>query len=169
MINGNLKRLDRSGEADEPVLQQAWEKLYSEYVELSGNKQHAYYFNLYKSVYSMRLKMHIAQLILSDPENIDISELKALGYRGDIKSIVARLKFETVELQTKEKELHKITDKKDGSIKENDFDEWIISVGKYLGYQIRRKEMILSEFLSANKAMIKEHEAQSRAVKKRKY
>lgn len=166
MLNGNLKRLDRTGAAAEAELQQAWERLYSEYTELSGNKAHSYYFALYKTVCSMRLKLHIAQLILNDPENADISELKSLGYRGNINSIIARLKFESVELQVKEKELQKMTDKKTGTIKDDDFDEWIVSVGKYLGYQIRRKEMILSEFLAANKAMAKEHEAQNRAVKK---
>jgi hypothetical protein len=46
------------------------------------------------------------------------------------------------------------------------FDDWIMSVGKYLGYQIRRNEMLLSEFLSANKAMVKELEIMNRKVKK---
>ncbi|MDR1347349.1 MAG: hypothetical protein LBJ63_02815 [Prevotellaceae bacterium] len=165
MINGNLKRLLRSGEADEIMLQEAWECLYSEYSELSGNRQHKYYFALYKSVYAMKLKMHIAQLILTDPQ-INLDDLHALGYKGDVKSIVARLKFETVELQTKEKELKKITDKETGTIKESDFDDWIVSVGKYLGYQIKRKEMILSEFLAANKAMTKEIDAKMKRIKK---
>jgi hypothetical protein len=75
------------------------------------------------------------------------------------------LKFETVELQTKEKELKKITDKQTGTIKDSDFDDWIISVGKYLGYGIKRNEMLLSEFLAANKAMQKEYEAKRKIRK----
>ncbi|MDR1199594.1 MAG: hypothetical protein LBK94_11410 [Prevotellaceae bacterium] len=165
MINGNLKRLLRSGEADEIMLNEAWECLYSEYSELSGNRQHKYYFALYKSVYAMKLKMHIAQLILTDPE-INLDDLHALGYKGDVKSIVARLKFETIDLQTKEKELQKITDKETGTVTESDFDEWIVSVGKYLGYHIKRKEMLLSEFLYANKAMIRENEAKRKRIKR---
>ncbi|MDR2653487.1 MAG: hypothetical protein LBC68_14475 [Prevotellaceae bacterium] len=159
-----MKRLIKTGEATETELQQAWEKLYTEYSELSGNKQHKYYFTLYKSVYAMRLKMHIANLLLQGPE-LNLDDLHSLGYAGDVKSIIARLKFETIDLQAKEKELKKLTDKQTGTVKESDFDDWIISVGKYLGYQIKRKEMLLSEFLSANKAMIKEREAQ-RKVKR---
>jgi hypothetical protein len=182
MINGNLYRLIKPAvithgfcqvreltpqeEAEFNLeLQQAWEQLYTEYSELSGNKQHKYYFALYKSVYAMKLKMHIAQLILTDPQ-INLDDLHALGYKGDVKSIVARLKFETIELQTKEKELKRMTDKQTGTIKESDFDEWIVSVGKYLGYQIKRKEMILSEFLAANKAMTREIDAKNKARKR---
>ncbi|MDR2653170.1 MAG: hypothetical protein LBC68_12825 [Prevotellaceae bacterium] len=167
LVNNNLKRLIKTDEATETELQQAWEKLYTEYSELSGNKQHKYYFTLYKSVYSMRLKMHIANLLLQGPE-LNLDDLYSLGYAGDVKSIIARLKFETIDLQTKEKELKKLTDKQTGTVKESDFDDWIISVGKYLGYQIKRKEMLLSEFLSANKAMIKDTEAKNRAAKSKK-
>jgi hypothetical protein len=171
MLNGNLQRLVRSGNPAETELNAAWEQIYTEYCQLSGNRQHTYYFGLHKTVYTMKLKLQIVQLLLLDGHNnadneIMLSQLHSFGYKGDIKSIIARLKFETVELQGKENELKKITDKQTGTIKESDFDDWIVSVGKYLGYQIKRKEMILSEFLSANKAMVKELEARN---KKRKY
>jgi hypothetical protein len=160
LINGNLRRLVRTGEATDEELQTAWGRLYSEYSELSGNKEHQYYFSVYRAVYAMRLKMHIAQLILSNPENVNLDDLHVLGYSGDAKKIIARLKFETVELRSKEKELEKMKEKQDRTVTDSDFDDWIISVGKYLGYGIKRKEMLLSEFLSANKAMQREYEAQ---------
>jgi hypothetical protein len=165
LINGNLLRLVREGEATDEELQTAWGRLYSEYSELSGNKEHQYYFSLYRMVYAMKLKMHIVQLILSNPEHVNLDDLQALGYKGDAKKIIARLKLETIELQSKEKELEKMKDKQDGTVKESDFDDWIILVGKYLGYGIKRKEMLLSEFLSANKAMQREYEAKRKGRK----
>jgi hypothetical protein len=116
-------------------------------------------------VYAMKLKIHLAQLILSG-EYIDFACLHTLGYGGDANKIIARLKRETVELQSKEKELENIKGQKEGAIKESDFDDWIISVGKYLGYGIKRKEMVLSEFLAANKAMNREIEIKNKAFKR---
>ena len=113
----------------------------------------------------MRLKIHLAQLLLSNPENVNLDDLQTLGYKGDVKKIIARLKFETVELQSKEKELEKMKEKEGGAVKESDFDDWIISVGKYLGYGIKRKEMLLSEFLSAHRAMQREYETQRKSGK----
>ncbi|MDR1553417.1 MAG: hypothetical protein LBS69_08150 [Prevotellaceae bacterium] len=149
-------------EATEAELQAAWEQLYTEYCELSGDRQHVYYFTLYRAAYYLKLKLHLAQsLLLENPE-----QLEQLGYKGGAKQIIAKIKFDTVNLQAKEKELTKLTDKQTGTIKESDFDDWIMSVGKYLGFQIKRKEMLLSEFLAANKAMVKELEIKSRRVKK---
>jgi hypothetical protein len=124
-----------------------------------------YYFSLHKSVYYMRLKLTVAQLLLESLSEQDA--FADLGYKGTIKLIVAQIKLDTVNLQGKEKEMRKMTDKKTGTINENMFDDWIMSVGKYLGYQIRRNEMLLSEFLSANKAMVKELEIMSKGVKRK--
>ncbi|MDR1553889.1 MAG: hypothetical protein LBS69_10595 [Prevotellaceae bacterium] len=161
LLNGNLQRLAKT-EATEAELQAAWEQLYTEYCEMSGDRQHVYYFTLYRAMYYLKLKLHLAQslLLLENPE-----QLEQLGYKGGAKQIIAKIKFDTVNLQAKEKELTKLTDKQTGTIKESDFDDWIVSVGKYLGYQIRRKEMLLSEFLSANKAMIRENEVKRKRIK----
>ena len=165
LINNNLRRLVRSGSPSDEELQAAWAALYSEYSELTGNREYQYYFSVYRSVYAMRVKMHIVQLILSNPENINLDDLQALGYKGDIDKIIARLKFETIELLSKEKELENMKKKEGGTVKESDFDDWVISVGKYLGYGIKRKEMLLSEFLSAHRAMQREYEAKRKSVK----
>jgi hypothetical protein len=164
LLNGNLRRLLREGEASEEELAGAWEKLYGEYAELSGNKGHQYFFELYRQVYVMRLKIYLAQVILSAPGQVDMADLSTLGYSGDVKGVVACLKRDMLVLKGKEKELEKIQGEKEGSLREADFDDWIIAVGKYLGYGIRRKEMLLSEFLAANRAMGRELRVKSFAT-----
>ena len=165
LINSNLRRLVRSGNPTDEELQAAWAALYSEYSELTGNKEYQYYFSVYRSVYAMRLKMRLAQLLLNDHANVNFNDLQELGYKGDVDKIIARLQFETVELLSKEKELENMKKKEGGTVKESDFDDWVISVGKYLGYGIKRKEMLLSEFLSAHRAMQREYEAKRKSGK----
>jgi hypothetical protein len=174
LLNENYRRLIKSqtiestpeevAETDR-MAQEAWGLLYSEYAVLSDNKQHVYYFNLYKAIYSTRLKLLVAQAVLGSPEFVE--KLVQFGYKGDISQIISKVKQDTIALQTKEKELKKQVDKQpETALNESYFDDWIISVGKYLGYQIRRKEMSLTEFLAANKAMTKEYEAMRKRLKK---
>jgi hypothetical protein len=164
VTNGNLRRLVRSGSPTEAELQAAWEKLYAEYSELSGNKEHKYYFSLHKSVHYMGIKLRLAQMIMENSMQIEL--LEHLGYKGTVKQMVSQIKHDAINMQTKEKEMQRMTDKKTGTINDSYFDDWIVAVGKYLGYPVKRKEMLLSEFLSANRAMTKEHEMLSRSVKK---
>jgi hypothetical protein len=157
LINGNYSRL---GEATESELQQAWETLYSEYCKLSGNKTHAYYFDLYRQVMQMQAKLNLAREMFANPQNVDFEQLKQLGYRGSLNGIIAHLKAESIDLQTRQNELEKLKAKNEsGTVSEESFTEWIIQVGKYLGYPVKRNEMLLSEFLTANRLMIKEAEA----------
>jgi hypothetical protein len=162
LLNGNLRRLLRAGEATDAELQKAWECLYSEYSELSGDKAYAYMFSLMKSVSVLRAKLVIMQDFLSSGNT---ERLRKIGYTGDTNKIIARAKREAVELASKEKELEKMQDKQDRTVKESDYDDWIISVGKYLGYGIKRKEILLSEFLSATRAMQREYEAKRKSIK----
>ncbi|MDR2127300.1 MAG: hypothetical protein LBP63_10805 [Prevotellaceae bacterium] len=157
-----LKEIEYITEAEiselEKELQAAWERLYSEYCQLSGSKQHSYMFDLHKSIAAIQIKILLATKLI-EAGNADI--LQQLGYGADIKKATAKIKFDTVALQGKQKEFERIKGNgQHNAITEGDFDDWIIAVDKYLGYAIRRKEMILSEFLAANKAMQKELSAE---------
>ena len=163
LLNGNLRRLVRAGTATDDELQKAWEALYSEYLVLSGNKAYAYMFSLMKSVSVLRARLVIVQDFLPSGNT---ERLRKIGYTGDTNKIIARAKREAVDLASKEKELEKMQDEQGGTAKESDYDDWIISVGKYLGYGIKRKEIVLSEFLSANRAMIREYDAKRKTLKR---
>jgi hypothetical protein len=156
LINGNYKRLLRDGEASDDELQAAWERLYNEYAELSGNTAHAYLFSLMKTTAALRAKLTAAQQFIQSG-NVEL--LRQMGYPADIKKIIARVKLESIELQGKTKELEKLrqSNEKDGA-KEADFTAWIVSVSKYMGYRIDRKEVTVSEFLTMNKLMTEELE-----------
>jgi hypothetical protein len=156
IINKNLLRLLREGEATDEELQAAWEKLYGEYAKLSGNQSHAYLFSLMKAISILRAKfVMVKEFLTLENENAEI--LYRIGYTGDVNRIIARVKRETVELQGKEKELERIRNGNDGeSVSEVNFTSWIVSVSKYMGYRIDRKITLLSEFLTMNKLMVEE-------------
>jgi hypothetical protein len=122
-------------------------------------------FDLHKSISIIQIKITLAAMFI---EAGDSEALQQLGYGNDLKKAAAKVKFDTVSLQTKQKEFENMKGKdKHNAVTESDFDDWIMSVGKYLGYQIRRKEMLLSEFLAANKAMLKELEIMNKGVKRK--
>lgn len=111
-------------------------------------------------------KLNLAREMFANPQNVDFELLKQLGYKGNVNSIIAQLKNESIDLQSKQSELEKFKEKNESApAKESDFTEWIIQVGKYLGFPVRRNEMLLSEFLTANQMMVKEMEA-TRKMKK---
>jgi hypothetical protein len=164
LVNGNLKRLVIEGEVSEEALQAAWSALYNEYAELSGNTAHAYLFSLMKTTAVLRAKLVLVQQFLQSGE---VGLLQKLGYPGDVKKIVARAKYESIELQGKEKELEKArqSSEKDGA-KESDFTVWIVSVSKYMGFRIDRHTVSVAEFLTMNKIMVNELEAKAKQMKK---
>jgi hypothetical protein len=150
LVNDNLRRMARSGETPDEELQTAWEMLYSEYAERSGSTSHVYMFSLIKSISVLRAKLTAVQ---NTVQSGNIEALSKLGYTGDLKKIIARVKVESVELQGKEKELKKIQESASGEKKasENDFTRWIISVSKFMGYRIDRHKVTIAEFLEMNR------------------
>jgi hypothetical protein len=161
LVNGNLRRLARSGNPTDEELQAAWEMLYSEYAERSGSTSHVYMFSLIKSISVLRAKLMAVQ---NTVQSGNVEALSKLGYTGDLKKIIARVKLESVELQGKEKELKKIQESASGEkASENDFTRWIISVSKFMGYRIDRHEVTVAEFLEMNR----EWEETSKAKAKR--
>jgi hypothetical protein len=164
LVNGNLRRLARSGSPTDEELQAAWEKVYGEYVELSGNHSYSYYFSLVKSISVLQTKLQLANMLLRHGA---IETLKELGYSGDAKKIIAKMKREIIELQAKQKELERFKEEsKNETMKESDFIAWIIHVSKYLGYHIDRKTVTVSEFMAANKIMNEEIDIKLKNSKK---
>jgi hypothetical protein len=153
-VNNNLRRLARSGEATDEELQEAWGMVYSEYVELSGNTSHNYLFSLVKATTLIQARLAAVNELIKQG---DAERLQTIGYTGDIKKIIAKMKREVVELHGKEKELEKVRQNNAGeSVKEVDFTTWIVSISKYMGYRIERKTTTVSEFLEMVKQMEKE-------------
>jgi hypothetical protein len=167
LLNGNLRRLislpapKGEGRQVEDVsdeeLQAAWEKLYGEYAALSGDKSHFHLFSLAKSVTLLQARLNVVQGVLKSRADIDL--LKGIGYGGDVQKIIARAKADSVELQSKQKELEGLRSAGKEGAKDADFTAWIVRVSKYMGYRIDRKLTLVSEFLTANKLMIEEGKA----------
>jgi hypothetical protein len=154
LVNDNLRRLVRSGEASDEQLRAAWASLYQDYMKRSGGEKNKYMFALYKRSAVLESRLKTAGMILKEvlPDEDKINLLRQIDYTGDINGIVARIKRDTVLLAGAVNELKKAReDSSEEGMTEKDFTRWIISVSKFMGYRIDRHKVTVEEFLEMNR------------------
>jgi uncharacterized protein YcgL (UPF0745 family) len=166
LIHKNLKALgEHYTEAEQKEL---WSALYLDYMRRCGGETHKYLFSLYKRKAVLEAKIKIAELILAIPmtDGDRTKQLKEIGYSGDLRSITAKIKTDTVLYQNAEKELEKAQKNKGGeTLSEQGFTQWIILVSRFMGYNIDRKKITVAEFLEMNRQF--EEDAKLRTKRKR--
>jgi len=161
LTHGELSLLIIEGEVNLTDLQNAWNKIYSEYCNLSQSKSYSYIFKLSKETAILRCKILAVKSALQsivyceNDEAIDI--LKQCKYKYDkenkdksINIILSLLKTDEVRLSLKEKELNdfnksQITNKK---INESDFTDSLITLSKYIGYHVKATEITVLEYIT---------------------
>jgi hypothetical protein len=135
-------------------LKLAWNLLYSEFCNISGNKSYSYTFELMRAITLLQVKLQAAKQLLTLPIDEVKEALKKFGYAGDIKTIESKIKLDMIMLQEKQKEYEKTKNKESkNEPKDNNFTSWIIAVSKFMGYRIDRQTTILLDFLEMSKQM----------------
>ena len=160
LTDGEITKLIIEGEPPIEELEKAWNKIYSEYCNLTKSGNYTYVFKTNKEIGELKSKVLAVQLALQSliyaetPEAIEV--LKKCGFKYDpqnkekcIKSIHSRIKTDEVRLELKAKELEDYMKKQNNTntkIKESDFTQSLITLSKYMGTMLQAINITVTEY-----------------------
>jgi hypothetical protein len=172
LINHKLERLIKSGEASQKELSEAWEKLFIEYCDLSGDKNMKHLIHLSKNIGYLQCRILAAQLcvyVLSNRKSdACVEQLKLMGFNGnfneasiadDLKSVIATVKSFEIDLQRKALEYEKIVNEGGkAKLESSYFDNMLVDLSKFMGFRLKKNELTVNEFMSIKSKYQKEME-----------
>jgi len=165
IVTKDLKWLIKEGNPTN--LETAWANIYSEYCEISGDQTGGYVLDLSKEIsYLTNRLTHVQKLVdmLLIRRNEDwISILQnELGFKfsysdleKDLKRTVTLAKSDLVKLQKKQSEYDSLN-KPGKETTEQDYTKTLQVLSKFQGYQVRAKDITVSEYVE----MIKDYNSQ---------
>lgn len=169
LTTGEQRYLIRSGKPSKEQLKAAWEQIFSEYTELSENKQGNYLLTLLREYYSIPNKIQIIQTIvdeLAKGYNKDLIEkLRLLGFRHqyteetyirDLKITVTQAKGLILKYQNLYNDLERLQSQ-DSKADPSDYDLILSELSKYQGYRLDPKVITVSEFCAIVKRFKQEN------------
>jgi hypothetical protein len=155
--------LIKTGDATSDQLLKAWNKIYDEYLTIIKDKEQSYLMQLTKEVYLLEFKINIINTIVTslsirhDPEIL--KELKRWApvwgqfnpgdeekYLQELQTVINQNKRLIIELDLKSKELNDLIPKEKTNVTREYFDKLLVSVSKYMKYQVSKYTTSVSEF-----------------------
>jgi hypothetical protein len=155
--------LIKTGTATSDQLLKAWNKIYDEYLTIIKDKEQSYLMQLTKEVYLLEFKINIINTIVTslsirhDPEIL--KELKRWApvwgqfnpgdeekYLQELQTVINQNKRLIIELDSKSKELNDLIPKEKTNVTREYFDKLLVSVSKYMKYQVSKYTASVSEF-----------------------
>lgn len=172
LVDGKLERLVKSGKASQKELVEAWEKIFIEYCDLSGESNIKRLIYLSKNIGYLRSRIIAIQLcvyVLSTKKSDScIDQLKNMGFNmnfsdesmlEDLKKVIAASKSHELELTIKSTEYEKMVNQGEkAKIKSSYFDNLLIDLSRFMGYRIKKNELTVNEFIIIKKKYRKEME-----------
>lgn len=174
LIDGDLKGLIISGVATQEQLQQAWDKIYTQSLELSQNKAYNEAFEILKEIDDCTAKLTIVNntvrhFTLCNEQNLDndqdlINILNSMALRSGIKptdrgnvlikklnTVISRAKKWVEKIEELRKSLEVIRQENEGNEKTDRsyFDAWLDVISQDKGFYIKSSEITVSRFYRA--------------------
>lgn len=163
LVDGDLQQLIISGAPTDSQLQEAWDKLYVEYCNLSQDGSYNETFEVMKVINDLRAKITIVDSIIEhlkiyyDKQLIEILNTFALrcniieSDKGEVlinklNLVVARMKKWFPQLSQKEKQLEELRKKNTGKIDRSYFDDCLEAMSEAKGYQVEASKITVSRF-----------------------
>jgi uncharacterized membrane protein len=148
MVRGELRRL--SAAATGAQLAAAWKALSEEFIRQCGGEQNGYLYSLRRREARLRVKQLVAAIAMAAGGERGAALLHMVGYAGtplEAKAAVARDGIRHKEVSGELKQAQKA--QRAGEVEMNDkyFTRWIVSVSKFMGYNIDRKATTVADFL----------------------
>lgn len=180
LCNEEFSQLVRTGSAPEHILLQAWNQIYTEYIDLDGSTQTLYLNQLRRDLMLMGCKIDrvitIVNILDMAPHAMLIAELKELRfpfkydfkdfsrYRKDLAGTIHRLAPWRLEYSKLEKELDALLTSNQGEakIERSYFDGVLSRLSKYNQYQVRANNLTVTEFVTMLKQYLQYVEANKR-------
>ncbi len=150
--NGNYRRLHPT--AGDEELKAAWGRISGEFSELIGNTKYKYTISLTQRAYVLQTKIEAAKLLLGEDTPKARELLRKIGYTGSDKNILALIKRDNILLKDYTNELNESKGSEGKPSTETDYEQWIVSVSKYMGFAIEADKITVSKFIHMNKLMV---------------
>lgn len=133
-----------------------WTEIVDEYCQLLGDQRQEGRFNLLKRIIALQTKIESGKLLLKYHKSEDALEaLRKIGYDGDKKKIMALMKKDIVLLANAVKEHEQAHERKDTGNEKEKFEEWIISISRFMGFPLKENETTVYKFIMMAKRMEK--------------
>lgn len=140
-------------------LKKVWGDIYDEYSDLSKSEGTTAFFQLLKQKTTLQNKIFITQTCIDSlKENYSeelVKVLKKLGYNfkftretlaSDLKKVVAKSKPLLIRLKKLEENITPYLNAED--LKKSDFEDILVSLSKFQGYRLDKKQITVSEFVN---------------------
>jgi len=158
--------------ASQKELAEAWEKLFIEYCDMSGDKNMKHLIYLSKTIGYLQSRILAAQLcvyVLSNRKSDScVEQLKLMGFNGnfdeasmvdDLKLVIAAVKSFEIDLQRKTLEYEKIVNEGGkAKISGSYFDNLLVDLSRFMGYHLKKNELTVNEFVVIKSKYQKEME-----------
>lgn len=183
LLNRNLRRLLKYGDAQDHHLAEAWEQVYTEYCDLTGSTQYKTIRtvrNDYQNLHAKREAIRCALIVLAQRYSEKMVRLirdygynyafnweDPASYRKDMEVMTARLKALDIPLGIKKQEYERlITGYESREVTVNDWNMMIGQVEKFMQFHINRREITVSEFAAYKRMMELQFEADKKELEK---
>lgn len=160
-LTGDVTHLIKLGWPTKKSLEKAWENIFNEYIGLSKEVTHKAMLGLLKQISSMNGRFvlvyevvrslrinyneELVKFLLENGYKYKFDHLDYEGFNKDLDRVMAKAKGLTLQAKDRQKELDSLKGKSEG---ETDWDELCSALGKFQGYQIDKKKITVSEFVS---------------------
>lgn len=158
----DLQWLVIEGSPTQEQLNAAWNEIFMEYCDLSPSPAQQYLFNLTKDIKVIEGRLEVINAVcnqmLIDPRQEYIDILVEYGFYfdyteetlgNDIEQVLIQARSLLVQRQVKEGEYLRYQEQHKGeSITEYDYDEQLAVLSKNQGYQLRSKDLTVTQFVA---------------------
>jgi hypothetical protein len=188
LVNNNLNRLIKSGNPPIHAINEAWECLYTEYIDIAGGTQTRQLMTINADLNAIRCKhekIRIALIVLANRYSKDMVQViqnygytnkfnweDPVSYQNDLTSMTGRLSVISLAWQIKEREKEALISEltKDGAKKMTmqDWELHLASLHKFMNGRIDKKTTSVSEYAAAKKLFELNNEAENRELEKMK-
>ena len=173
LLHNDFSVLRRSGNPSQRELSQAWEHLYMEYCDLSGDNQQRRILMISREVglleskllmiqsavmvLSIRYSQKMVDLLHQIGYNYTIDPSDPVRYMETLERILKKSKIITVSLEQKRYEYEQLTNEIKGEpLTEQYFEELMVELSRFLGDFIRTRDVTVTEFIAIRKRFDKE-------------
>lgn len=176
LVTNNLKRLLKHGIASMKSLERAWEKIYLEYIDLSGSIELKAVFQLIKETARLESQIMMIRLCVEvlkhKHSDNSISILQQAGFRysfdrtdqksfiKDIDRVVKGLKSTSLIIEQNKRKIEEV-EKSNAAEKltKDHFEKGFASISKYMGFMVTPASVTVSQFVNYQKLMENEIES----------
>lgn len=180
LVGGDVSFLRKNGWAKKDVLEEAWEKIFIEYLDLTKDPRQSQLLALMRDLTTLNtramLVYEICRQLSQKPHPALAEQLKRMGFRYDYDlndpvkrkratmATIAQARLLTYQAEQRKKDLEHLQKAGGKEMTEADYDELITELSKFQGYRLDPNKTTVSEFAT----IVKRYKDHVKALTKKK-